>query len=81
MAGKDEGNTTIHSLAAFQFANLPEGYVAMMLAYATNQEKLSKREFETFVIGLSREDAKALGDALIKFAATPPTGAAPTTQS
>ena len=77
MANND---AVIHSLATFQLGELPDGYIALLLAYATSQEKLSKGEMESFVVGLSREQAKRLGDALIKDAAAPPSGAAPTRQ-
>lgn len=69
-----------HSLATWQLGELPDGYIAMMLAYATSQEQLSRGELETFVIGLSQDQAKRLGDALLKRAAAPPSGRPPTRQ-
>lgn len=71
-------DVTVHELSVFQFADLPEGYIALMLGYATSQEALSRREFETFVIGLSRDRAAELGRALIEKSGVP--AAEPTTK-
>ena len=71
---------TFHSLATFQLGELPDGYIALLLAYATSQEKLSRGEMESFVVGLSVDQAKQLGDALLKHAAAPPSGRLPTRQ-
>jgi hypothetical protein len=49
-----------------------------MLGYATSQEALSKREFETFVVGMSRDHAAQLGHALIEKSGAAP--AEPTTR-
>jgi hypothetical protein len=67
----------IHSLATFQLGDLPKGYIALLLAYATSQEKLSSGELESFVIGMSRDQAKRLGETLLKHAAAPPSGRSP----
>ena len=68
----------IHSLATFQLGELPGDYIALLLGYATSQEKLSRGEMESFVIALSREQAKQLGDTLLKRVAAPPSGRPPT---
>lgn len=75
MANNDGG---IHSLATFQLGELPEGYIALLLGYATSQEKLSRGEMESFVIGLSRDQAKRLADALLKHSEEIPSGKPPT---
>jgi hypothetical protein len=68
---------TVHSMATFQLGVLPGDYIALLLAYATSQEKLSRGELESFVIGLSRDQAKRLAGALLRQAEAPPTDARP----
>ncbi len=75
MSGDD--SSTIHSLATFKIGELPGGYLALLLAYATSQEKLASGEMESVVIGLDRELATELGEALIRESKKPASGAAP----
>lgn len=74
----DDG--VIQELQQFQLGDLPDGSIALLLAYATTPEKLARREMETFVIGMSRETAARLGSELIAKAGRPPE-APPTRQT
>ena len=67
MADEDDG-AIIQNLVTYQFGNLPDDGVALLLAYATSPEKLSRREMELFVIGMTREKAIELGNALVRHA-------------
>jgi hypothetical protein len=62
----------IHDLAAFNLGDLKDAGVALLLAYATSPEKLAKREMESFVIGMTREKALVLGNALVRHASDAP---------
>lgn len=71
--GKDD-EVTIQNLVMFQLGDLPDGAIALLLAYATSQEKLSRREMDSFVIGMTREKAVALATALLEKAGAAPRG-------
>lgn len=76
MSSNDEPRT-LPNLATFQFGELSQGRLALLLAYATNMHRPSKRVLEAFVIGTSRHEAKLLADSLMRFAAEPPSGRLP----
>jgi hypothetical protein len=65
-------NVTLHNLVMFQFGDLPDDGIALLLAYATSQKKLSRGEMETFVIGMTRAKAAELGAALLEISGTTP---------
>jgi hypothetical protein len=56
----------IENLVTFQFGDLPHDGIALLLGYATSQEKLSRGEIESFVIGMTRVKAAELGQALLQ---------------
>jgi hypothetical protein len=62
----------IQNLVTYRFGDLPDGGVALLLAYATSAEKLSRHEMESFVIGMTREKAIELGNALVRHASSAP---------
>jgi hypothetical protein len=62
----DDDKVMLHNLEMFQFGDLPDDGIALLLAYATSQEKLTKGEMETFVIGMTRLKAAELGIALLQ---------------
>ena len=64
---------TIQNLVTFQLGDLPDDSIALLLAYATSPEKLSRREMESFVIGMTRDVAANLADALKQKLVSPPT--------
>ena len=71
----------IHSLADFQIGTLAETHLALMLNYATSEEKHYRKEFETFVIAIDRGFAVELANALMQRASEEPTPrATPTRQ-
>ena len=70
MADKDD-SFIIQNLVVYRFGDLPDDGVALLLAYATTQEKLSRREMESFVIGMTRQKAIELGNALVRHASAP----------
>jgi hypothetical protein len=49
--------------------------VALLLAYATSPEKLSRHEMESLVIGMTRQKAIEFGNALARHASAPPASA------
>jgi hypothetical protein len=51
---------TLENLVTFQLGDM-EGGIALVLGYATNPEKLSKGEINTFAIGMTRQKAAELG--------------------
>ena len=53
MADNDD-SSIIQNLVMYRFGDLPDDGVALLLAYATTPEKLSRREMESFVIGMTR---------------------------
>jgi len=61
----------IQNLVKFEFAELPEDGIALVLAYATSQEALSRNEMQSFVIGMTRPMARALAGELKRFADSP----------
>jgi hypothetical protein len=71
MADKDDG-LIIQNLVMYRFGDLPDDGIAVLLAYATTPEKLSRREMESFVIGMTRQKAIELGNALVRHASAPP---------
>jgi hypothetical protein len=62
---------TLESLVTFQLGEMEED-IALVLAYATSQEKLGRGEMETFAIGMTREKAAELGRALVEIAGEAP---------
>jgi len=54
----------IQNLVTFRLGDLPDDGIALLLAYATSQEKLSRGEMESFVIGMTRAKAFELARAL-----------------
>jgi hypothetical protein len=70
MADKDD-SFIIQNLVMYRFGDLPDDGVALLLAYATTPEKLSRREMESFVIGMTRQKAIELGNALVRHASAP----------
>ena len=54
MADKDD-SSIIQNPVTYRFGDLPDDGVALLLAYATTPEKLSRREMESFVIGMTRQ--------------------------
>jgi hypothetical protein len=74
MSPNDDDDVRIEYLVTFEFGDLPGDGIALLLAYATSQEKRSKGEMESFVIGMTREKAQELGRALLeKSGKAPPT--------
>ena len=71
MADKDD-RSIIQNLVMYRFGDLPDDGVALLLAYATTPEKLSMREMESFVIGMTRQKAVELGNALVRHASAAP---------
>jgi hypothetical protein len=71
MAEEDDG-AIIQNLVTYRFGDLPDDGVALLLAYATSPEKLSRHEMESFVIGMTREKAIELGSALVRHASAVP---------
>jgi hypothetical protein len=71
MAEEDDG-AIIQNLVTYRFGDLPDDGVALLLAYATSPEKLSRHEMESFVIGMTREKAIELGSALVRHASAAP---------
>jgi hypothetical protein len=67
---------TLESLVTFQLGEMGEG-IALVLAYATSQEKLGKGEMESFAIGMTREKAGELGRALVEIAGKAPGAGGP----
>jgi hypothetical protein len=67
---------TLESLATFQLGEMDEG-IALVLAYATSQEKRGKGEMATFAIGMTREKAAELGRALVEISGKPPGAGGP----
>jgi hypothetical protein len=67
-----EEDVVIHDLAAFNLGDLQDDGVALLLAYATSPEKLARREMESFVIGMTRDKALVLGNALVRHASAAP---------
>jgi len=61
----------IQELQNFKFTWLPTGDVALLLAYATSAEALSKNEMQSFVIGMTRDKAHELAAKLKAFADSP----------
>jgi hypothetical protein len=72
MAGQDDESQIIENLVTFSFGDLPDDGVALLLAYATSPEKLSRHEMESFVIGMTRQKAIELGNALVRHASATP---------
>ena len=73
MADDDQNDDgIIQELVTFRFADLPDDGVVLLLAYATSPEKLSRREMESFVIGMTRDKALVLGNALVRHASAAP---------
>jgi hypothetical protein len=70
-------NVTLHNLVMFQLGDLPDDGIALLLAYATSQERLSRGEMETFVIGMTRAKAAELGTALLEISGTTPVSRGP----
>jgi hypothetical protein len=62
----------IQNLVTYRFGDLPDGGAALLLAYATSAEKLSRHEMESFVIGMTREKAIELGNALVRHGSSAP---------
>ena len=60
MADKDD-RFIIQNLVMYRFGDSPDDGVALLLAYATTPEKLSRREMESFVIGMTRQKRSSLG--------------------
>ena len=56
----------IQNLVTFRLGELPNDCIALLLGYATSQEKLSRGEIDSFVIGLTRANAAELGHALLE---------------
>jgi hypothetical protein len=71
MAEQDDG-AIIQNLVTYQFGDLPDDGVALLLAYATSPEKRSRHEMESFVTGMTREKATELGNALVWHASSAP---------
>jgi hypothetical protein len=71
MAEEDDG-VVIQNLVTYRFGDLPDDGVALLLAYATSPEKLSRHEMESFVIAMTREKAIELGSALVRHASAAP---------
>jgi hypothetical protein len=71
MADEDDA-AIVQNLVKYQFGDLPDDGVALLLAYATSPEKLSRHEMESFVIGMTREKAIELGSALVRHASAAP---------
>jgi hypothetical protein len=71
----------VQTVAGFELGEITENdeFLVLSLLYATSQEKLSRREMESVMMAISREQAIALGTALIRQANTPPSGRAPAT--
>lgn len=57
--------TVIYEMQTFSLGETPDGFVVLLLGYATSQEKLSRREMESFAIAISPEKATALANALL----------------
>jgi hypothetical protein len=74
---KDERDVVIEILQTFQIGELPDDDLALLLSYATSQEKLSRSELDSFVIGMTRAKAIELGNELIRQARLPPSGKLP----
>ena len=73
MADDDQNDDgIIQELVTFRFADLPDDGVVLLLAYATSPEKLSRREMESFLIGMTRQRAIELGNALVQHASAAP---------
>jgi hypothetical protein len=72
MTDKDDDIQILQNLVMYQFGDLPDDGVALLLAYATSPEKLSRLELESFVIGMTRQKAIELGNALVRHASAPP---------
>jgi len=68
MSAKGDEDVTIENLVTFQIGELSEDGIALVLAYAANQEKLSRGEMESFAIGMTRAKASELGNALLEIA-------------
>lgn len=60
---------TIEQLQEFRIGSLPDGSVALLLAYAETDENLARRYFHSFAIGMSHKQAEALATALLGVAA------------
>ena len=71
MSGNNEG--TFPNLATFQLGELPQGSIAVLLGYAAGQRPFG-RVLESFVIGMSRDQARLLADALVRLADEPLSG-------
>jgi hypothetical protein len=71
MTGEGDGSQIIQNLVMYRFGDLPDDGIALLLAYATTPEKLSRHEMESFVIGMTREKAIELGNALVRHASSP----------
>jgi hypothetical protein len=56
----------------FQLGELPHGAIAVLLGYAG--QRASGRVLESFVIGMSRDQARLLADALVRLADEPSGG-------
>ena len=70
---------TIYEVVTFELGEMPDGTIGMLLAYATSQEKLSRGELESYVVGMTRDKARELAAALIELANKPPSGKKPAT--
>jgi hypothetical protein len=71
MADEDDA-AIVQNLVTYRFGDLPDDGVALLLAYATSPEKLARYEMESFVIGMTREKAIELGNALVRHASAAP---------
>ena len=69
----------IYEVVTFELGEMPDGVIGMLLAYATSQEKLSRGELESYVVGMTRDKARELAAALIELANKPPSGKKPAT--
>ena len=76
MSGSDDRDM-IPGLATFQLGEAPRGLIALLLGYATKQSRPPAKELESFVICMSRDQAKHLADALIRLAVEPPSSGSP----
>jgi hypothetical protein len=62
----------VQILVTYGIGEVEEDFMALIFRYATGQKRYERQELDQFVIGIPRELAIELGQALIKRAKAPP---------
>jgi hypothetical protein len=65
-----EPDVPVHILLAYGICEI-EGHLALILNYATSQERIDRDELDAFAIAMPRDMAAELGAALIERAQEP----------